>query len=357
MLKLNFRTQVLTGFAISIILVFIVGIFSYRSITQLQNNQLEVEKSQQIITASRNVLQHLVDAETGMRGYVATAKPKFLDPYNASLPRINTNLNKLEDLVEDEPQQQSNVSKLVELTNTQLGLLKINVEKREELGLETMVARNMLSNGKNIMDQIRNTITGINVIENKLLQQGRAKTEEAATATIATIGIGSAIFLVIIIVLFFYIQQTFDQQKKIEAEIKNANAELAEVLAENENKNWLLTGMSRLSDRMQGQQTEKELTTNVLTKLCRYTEAVTGTLYLYDKSDEELELYAYHAFHDVKAVKNKIKLSEGWVGQVAKDQQAATIKGRLNDKLQLETSIVSQELAEILIVPFFMTNN
>jgi CheY-like chemotaxis protein len=353
MFKLNFRTQVLTGFAFSIVLVFIVGIFSYRSINQLQQNQAEVDHSQQVILAARNVLQHLTDAETGMRGYVATAKPKFLDPYNAAVPKVTQNINKLESLVENDNQQQNNAIELAALTSSQLALLKTNVDRREELGLEYMVAHNMLINGKAIMDRIRNKITAITNSENQSLRAGKIRTEEAATTTILTISIGSLIFLIIIVVLFFYIQKTFDQQKKIEAEIKTANVELADVLAENENKNWLLTGMSKLSDRMQGQQNEKELANNVLTKLCRYTNAITGTLYLYDNRDEELELYAYYAFHNVNAVKNKIKLSEGWLGQVAKDGQAATIKGVLNDKLQLETSIVSQELSEILIVPFY----
>jgi len=353
MFKLNFRTQVLTGFAFSIVLVFIVGIFSYRSINQLQQNQAEVDHSQQVIIAARNVLQHLTDAETGMRGYVATAKTKFLDPYNAAVPKVTQNLTKLESLVDEDTAQQNNAIELAALTSSQLALLKTNVDKREELGLDYMVAHNMLINGKAIMDRIRNKINAITNIENQLLKAGKVKTAEAATATILTIGVGSFIFLIIIVTLFFYIQKTFDQQKKIEAEIKDANVELADVLAENENKNWLLTGMSKLSDRMQGQQSEKELAINVLTKLCRYTDAITGTLYLFDKSKEELELYAYYAFHNVNAVKSKIKLSEGWLGQVAKDGQAATIKGVLNDKLQLETSIVSQELSEIMIVPFF----
>jgi CheY-like chemotaxis protein len=353
MLKLNFRTQVLTGFAISIVLVFIVGMFSYKSINQLQNNQLEVEHSQVIITTSRNILQALVDAETGMRGYVATAKPKFLDPYNEALPRIDQNINKLEALIQNDHDQQNNVMVMVGLTNRQLALMRNNIDKREELGLEYMVAHNMLINGKEIMDNIRNTIDRINKVEDISLNEGKTRSAEAANATILTIGVGSLIFLIIIIVLFIYIQKTFEQQKKIEAEVKSANIELGEVLAENESKNWLLTGMSKLSDRMQGQQTEKELTANVLTKLCRYTSAITGTLYLYNEKEAELELYAYHAFHNVDALKHKIKLSESWLGQVAKDQQATTIKGHLSDKLQLETSIVSQQLAEILIVPFF----
>ncbi|WP_345952554.1 response regulator [Mucilaginibacter sp. PAMB04168] len=353
MFKLNFRTQVLTGFAISILLVFIVGIFSFRSIRQLQDNQEQVEHSQQIINTSRGILQLLVDAETGMRGYAATGKPKFLDPYNAALPRINQNLNRLENMVSADPDQQSNVSTLISLSNSALAMMRTNIETRQDLGLEYMVSRDMLINGKGVMDNVRVTIEKINIVETKSLQTGKAQTQEASDATILTISVGSAIFLVIIIVLFIYIQKTFAQQKKIEAEIKEANTELAQVLAENENKNWLLTGIGILNEKMQGQQSEKELSENVLTEVCRYTNALSGTFYLYNDDDKQLDLYSYYAFHDLGAVKNKIKLSEGWLGQVAQDQKAATIKGHLNDKLQLETSIISQELAEILIVPFF----
>ena len=353
MLKLNFRTQVLIGFALSIVLVFIVGIFSYRSITQLQDNQSAVEHSQEIITTSRNVLQNLVDAETGMRGYVATAKPKFLDPYNSALPRISQNLSKLEILIIKDPDQHNNVTTLYALTNNQLGLMKTNVEKRNDLGLEYMVSHDMLINGKALMDSIRTTIDEINRVEARSLNMGKANTEEAAYSTILTITTGSIIFLIIIVVLFFYIQKTFEQQKKIEAEIKETNVELAEVLAENENQNWLLTGVGQLNEKMQGQQNEKELAENVLSEVCKYTDALSGTLYLYNEAEEDLDLYSYYAFHDLSAVKPKIKLSEGWMGQVAQDQKAATIKGNLNDKLQLQTSIINQELAEILIVPFF----
>jgi transcriptional regulator with GAF, ATPase, and Fis domain len=74
---------------------------------------------------------------------------------------------------------------------------------------------------------------------------------------------------------------------------------------------------------------------------------------LFNEQEEVLELYAYYAFHDLGVIKKTVKLSEGWLGQVAKDQKAAIIKGTLNDKLELETSIISQELVEIMIVPFF----
>ncbi len=104
---------------------------------------------------------------------------------------------------------------------------------------------------------------------------------------------------------------------------------------------------------MQGQQSEKELAGNVLAEVCNYVKALTGTFYLYNEKENQLDLYASHAFHDHAALKSKVKLTEGWIGQVAKDKKAAIVKGKLNDKLTLESSLVQDALIESIIVPFF----
>ncbi|WP_183572799.1 response regulator [Mucilaginibacter sp. X5P1] len=353
MLKLSFRNQVLTGFAVSIVLVFLVAIFSYVSITQLEQDQAKVEHSEQLIHISRDVLQNLIDAETGMRGFVATDRPVFLDPYKAALPAIKNDIDKLKLLAVQSPEQQDDLDVLYTLTNKQLELIKNNIDVRDVVGLEYMGQHSMLLNGKQVMDSIRATINKINAKEDAELAQGRAKTQSAANYTIVTIFIGSFIFLAIIIVLFIYIQKTFDRQKKIEEEVRVTNIELEKVLAENEAKNWLLTGTGLINERMQGQQSEKELAENILAEVCHYTSAVTGTFYLYNEAEERLELYAAYAFHDLSALKKSIKLKENWIGQAAENRKEAIVKGRLNDAMSLQSSIISEALVESLIVPFF----
>ncbi|GAB3928164.1 response regulator [Mucilaginibacter myungsuensis] len=353
MFKLSFRQRVLTGFAVSIFLVIIVGVLSYTSINKLEDDNVMVDHTQTVISTSDNLLQLLIDAETGMRGYSATNKRELLDPYNAALPRIASDIEKLKDLVSDNDVQSRRVDTISTKVSEQLALLRLNIDTRETKGLEYMVANNMFVNGKAIMDEIRNLRGRLNVTETKLLKERRASSERASSAAILIIGLGSLTFLIIIIVLFQFIQKTFDQQKKAEEDIRVANIQLGEVLAENKNKNWLLTGTGLLNERMQGQQSEKELSESVLSEVCKYTNAITGTLYLYDDTEQYLELYSYYAFHDLSVIKKKVKMSEGWLGQVAADQKPAVIKGTLNEKLELETSIISQELAEIMIVPFF----
>ncbi|RCH56179.1 histidine kinase [Mucilaginibacter hurinus] len=356
MLKLSFRNQVLAGFAISILLVFAVAILSYKSIQKLVADSEKVQHTHLVITVSSNLIQSLIDAETGMRGYCATGKKPFLEPYNVSIPLAEKNLIALKELVRDNFEQSRRSDTLAKLVNGQFNVMKTNVETYDRMGLAYMVERNMFINGKKSMDQIRSTIGRLVDSEEKLLEERKDATASAAQKTITIIIAGSAVFLVIILVLFYYIMRTFEAQKKIEADVTAANGELNQVIKENEAKNWLLTGTRLLNERMQGQQGEKELSLNVLTKLCKYTGAVTGTLYLFDERNEQLELHATYAFHNPDGVKNIIKLSEGIIGQVANDSQVKVVKGRLNEKLQLATSLIQDDDVVSFVSPFFYDN-
>ncbi|WP_114937167.1 response regulator [Mucilaginibacter endophyticus] len=353
MLKFSFRQQVLAGFVVSIILVFIVGILSFNSLRQFEDDNTWVEHTQKVIHTSTGLLQELIDAETGMRGYGATSKKVFLDPYNAALPKIAEDLSTLKDMVRDNPVQVKRVDSINKLVKEQLLILKTNIETRESQGLDYMVQRNMFLNGKENMDQIRMLIDHMTNTEERLLSNRKESSQEASTFAKIVIACGSLIFLIIILVLFFYIQKTFDQQKKIEEEIRVANIELEKVLADNEAKNWLLTGISQLNEKMQGQQAEKELAGNIISEICNYTEAAAGTFYLYNESVDRLEFYASYAFQNPDFLKKTVQLAEGWLGQVAKDGKSAVIKGRVNDRLELSSSIIRSELSESFIVPFF----
>jgi len=169
MLKLSFRQQVLTGFAASVILVFVVAILSYSSIQKLEDDNQWVNHTQQVIKNSTNLLQQLIDAETGMRGYAATGNATFLDPYNAALPRIKVNLDSLRNLVSDNPDEVKRANTLAQIVDTQLAILKTDVDTRAAKGLEFMVASHMFLNGKQNMDSIRSRTAEIITEENTLL--------------------------------------------------------------------------------------------------------------------------------------------------------------------------------------------
>lgn len=353
MFKLSFRSQVLAGFGVSILLVFVVGYLSFSSINQLESDTGKVDHTQKVIRTADNLLQQLIDAETGMRGYAATGKTVFLEPYNAATPEIHNSLDDLRSLIADNPIQVKRVDDLSLLINAQLNVLKADVEAREKNGLAYMVENSMLLAGKHNMDSIRRNILRIKETENQLLDVRKDRSQQTSTNAVILIGVGSAIFLLIIIVLFFYIQKTFAEQKRAEEAIRITNIELEKVLGENEAKNWLLTGTSTLNEKMQGQQSEKELTENILTEIGKYTGALTGTVYLYNDKYNRLELYSTYAFSNFSAIRNTIALGEGWIGEAARSGKATVIKGKLNEKLELQSSMISDGTVESYVLPFF----
>ncbi|MGZ3834410.1 MAG: response regulator [Mucilaginibacter sp.] len=353
MLNLSFRRQVFAGFAVSVILVFFVGLLSYRSMHQASNDAQMVEHTYKVLKTSAHLQQLLIDAETGTRGYAATNNPALLEPYHTALLQINGDLDELRNLIQDNNIQVKRVDTLTSRVGFQLNVLKEDVDTRASKGLDYMVQNHMFVSGKHNMDQIRETIRDISNTENQLLAIRRQNSEASSSQALIIIVTGSIVFLLIIIVLFYYIQGTFDAQKQIEKNIHTANLELEKALTENESKTWMLTGLRQLNEKMQGEQTEKELAKNVITEICNYSDALTGTFYLFNEHDKLLEYSSSYAFNDLSAIKQSIKLTEGLLGQAAADQKASIIKGKLNDKLELETSVIRELLTETFVFPFF----
>jgi signal transduction histidine kinase/DNA-binding response OmpR family regulator/HAMP domain-containing protein len=83
-------------------------------------------------------------------------------------------------------------------------------------------------------------------------------------------------------------------------------------------KEWLQTGIARLSDEMVGETDMRNLVTNVLAIIAEYTRSRVGALYVMDGVMGMLTLSGRFALA-VDESRERVKLGEGLVGQVARD--------------------------------------
>jgi signal transduction histidine kinase len=105
--------------------------------------------------ASADLLQTIVDAETGQRGFMLTQDESFLDVYEKAMTHVRENLSRVADLVRGKPIKEEKMptlrrlieSKLEELTHT----VALTRQGREEEAIE--LTRSEL--GRELMDQIR----------------------------------------------------------------------------------------------------------------------------------------------------------------------------------------------------------
>jgi len=64
------------------------------------------------IAAASELLQAVVDLETGLRGYALTRDPAFLEPYENGQPHVTEQIQQLRELVRDRPDQFTRVNRV-----------------------------------------------------------------------------------------------------------------------------------------------------------------------------------------------------------------------------------------------------
>ncbi len=282
MFKLSFKTQVLTGFAISLAFVFISAFSSYLSIESFNESANWIEHTNEVIKAAQKTELELINAETGLRGFVLTQQPSFKAPYNNSINQIQVELNLLKELVKDNPEQINITDSLDYYANQKVDDMKNIMNLTSTLGIEEGRKQILTNNGQKA--KINFLKFNKIFIDNEIsfLKDRKEENKKDSLQTTVIILVSSFVIFCLILFLLRYIRTTFDQQKEIENQISTTNIELSKISTLNEHNNWLLSGAAEINEAMQGEQDIDELSSNIISKICNYIDAGVGTLFLFD---------------------------------------------------------------------------
>lgn len=114
-----------------------------------------IEQNSAIRNSVNRLLQHVLDAETGSRGYLLTGDPRYLEPYNAAVAEISQDLDRLRTSY---PSQAVESAVLVQLTRNvqrKLAEMDLSVRMRKQGNEEAWKFVLMTDVGKEHMDAIR----------------------------------------------------------------------------------------------------------------------------------------------------------------------------------------------------------
>ena len=311
MQKLSFKQLVFIGFTTTIICVFILGISSYLSIRNLQENEQKLTHSEQVLTLSNKVYEQLLDAESSERGYVLTGKREFLERYNHSLNILNPTIHNLKQLVADNPNQSENIDSLSFYVSQKINEMQAIISAFDKSGINASSDLLKTSRAKFQMDMVRLYIKKIDSIEEKLLLERKAEADGSVTRTVLIILGGITIILALVLLLSSLIRRTFEAQKKIEQEILESNTQLEVVSRESDRQNWLLEGAVMMDAAMRGAQTLDERCECIVNEMSKYLKADLGAIYIADSRGQALHLKAAYGFSKTSG-KKSIKADEGW---------------------------------------------
>jgi diguanylate cyclase (GGDEF)-like protein/PAS domain S-box-containing protein len=167
--------------------VSLAGLFWELSTRWSREVQAAVRETLSAREAMAETLSLLKDAETGVRGFLLTDAPNFLEPHARALPGIEAHLARLAELARSDAAQQASTQHVLALSRQKLELLQRLIERRHGGELVDHDSLALLEQGKGTMDAIRAEIADMLTREDQRLQQ-RERAAAAASKRLELLG-------------------------------------------------------------------------------------------------------------------------------------------------------------------------
>jgi CheY-like chemotaxis protein/signal transduction histidine kinase/CHASE3 domain sensor protein len=351
MFKFSFKQQVFTGFATSLLFVLFAAVTSYLSIKSFQQDAAWQSHTHEVINTAERINLELSKAESGVRGYILTSIPKYLDPYEKNSSSVLSTVRELNDLVSDNPAQTQRVDSIELVVNEKVSIMKATLLIKTTSGTAAAQQNILAGHGKEVMDKTQRLINEVVNAEKILLIERTKATKKASERTI-TVVLGSCVIIFgLILFLFSYIKRTFNEQKNTEIQIRKNNRRLSQLSAENKEKNWLLSGVANINEVMRGAENMDVLANRIITEVCNFIEVPVGLLFLADTSREQLKLAGTYAYDGINDAQKSYRIGEGLVGQAALEKQEKLLTEVPADYLIMKSGLGSHTPQCIGIYP------
>jgi PAS domain S-box-containing protein len=158
---------------------------------------LREERRREVISQLERLVSTVKDAETSQRGFIITGNEGYLQPYNEAVERLPGEVEKLNGLEEVEIKG-ADVQRIGELIQEKFAELRATIELRRTSGFDAAAAVIQRNVGKDIMDQLRNQIEGLEAQQFAALQvDSRSSKDATRTRTLVFVltGLVNIIFL------------------------------------------------------------------------------------------------------------------------------------------------------------------
>jgi CheY-like chemotaxis protein/signal transduction histidine kinase/CHASE3 domain sensor protein len=251
----------LVAFGLAAVLVFflISGAVAYLNIRTLREDNQLIVHSHQVITTLDDLLSTMKDAETGQRGFLLTYNERYLEPYNAGLLAVTSQLDALSRLTVDNPRQQDRIGPLKLHIDAKLAELKQTIDLRRAQGFEAALAVVTTDRGKAEMDTIRSQIAVMNQEEADLREKRLGEMTGAYNTALLSGILSCLLGIILTAVVGFLIRRAAMARRRQE---------------------WLQSGQVGLADAMLGDQRTEKLGDNILKFLARYLDAHAGAVFV-----------------------------------------------------------------------------
>ncbi|UXH77350.1 CHASE3 domain-containing protein [Roseateles amylovorans] len=225
----TFGRKLTVGFALSFLLLLLIGGLSYRGVEFLTRTSYEVTHTHQALATIDGLLSAMKDAETGQRGFLLTGDDSYLEPYRSAVTEVPRMIVQLRALIRDNPSQQSRLNQAAIMMDNLLQLHKERIDTRKAAGEDAAMRLVRMGDGKRRMDELRVVIGQMEDAEEETLKLRAKEVEAAAHEVRSAIGWGTLAGLLLVLLAGFVLNRALSGQ--IGAAVRHVQRSSAELQA------------------------------------------------------------------------------------------------------------------------------
>jgi signal transduction histidine kinase len=190
----------------------------------------EMAQTQHTRAALNRLLQNMLDAETGVRGFLLTGEERYLAPYEGAVATLHSNLDALRSSFADSPEDREDFSQLAQQIGRKLSEMALSLDLRRQGNEDAWRFVIFTDVGKENMDAIRTHALAL--IERA---DGRAAQNQAHilhSLLLARLGV-AAMAAIGLLAFYMYLRQARALQTALQREqeslVRERTASLAEL--------------------------------------------------------------------------------------------------------------------------------
>ena len=212
--------KIALGFIAAFLVLAVIGGFSLKSLNDLTANAQRLEQTYQTLQVLEAILAHIIDVETGERGFLISGADHYLEPYRVARETLREDLAQARRLTDDNPSQRQRLDLLEPLIARKLALVAQSIAEREKPGGAD--PQTVLEDGQSTMDEIRTSIFRIKAEERRLLAE-RAESAAASRRTaLLVVGASGLAAIALMGLAGLAIRLDLGRRRLAEAELKAA---------------------------------------------------------------------------------------------------------------------------------------
>ena len=222
--KLSISRKVIIGAGFTLLMLGMIAVTSFMTTRNLLETSKNVADKREVLLRSERLLRHLVEMDSGVRGYLISGKDELLNPYTHGLSFIIQDITDLKRATAENPDQQFRLERLQRRVSNAAEFYGNFINKRRDEGLEAVAkAYNSPETAKiagDIFTDISDDIVEFDQVERKSLRDLEEGREDIANWNTSFVVAGTSLTYIALLIACLLILRDIRERRATDARLE-----------------------------------------------------------------------------------------------------------------------------------------